>query len=193
MAITKDSYHAKLKQKNAYDSYLRLSNEIMKKKLAKSTISRRKKVFFDIINEADTQYHDTLKDIWCSIHSLDFVSAKAKMDAFAIEIDPFRRQVGQLTAERERAKANSTRQKFDYFPFIQAFLKSSFQHNLLHDTPKPAKLKSTKEKTTKVPAKKTTSMKRRATKKTATKISWKLLKDELYPWIKVEVIGLWGV
>lgn len=139
MAITKDSYHVELKQKNAHDSYLQLSNEVVKKQLAKRTLSRRKKAFFSIINEADTQYHDTMKGIWSSIYAQDFTSAEAKINAFAMETDPFNRQVDQITAERERAKADSIRQKFDYFPFVQAVLKASFRCKFLHDTSKPTK------------------------------------------------------
>lgn len=157
MAITKDSYHAELKQKNAHDSYLRLSNEVTKKQLAKSTLSKRKKAFFSIINETDAQYQDTMKDIWSSIYNQDLTSAEAKINAFAMETDTFNRQVDQITAERERARADSIRQKFDYFPFVQAVLKASFQCNFLHDTSKPAK--------------NTISMKRKPAKKTVRKRS----------------------
>ncbi|KAK4516238.1 uncharacterized protein ATC70_011208 [Mucor velutinosus] len=170
MAITKDNYHAKLKQKNAFNSYLRLSKEVVRKRLAKSTLPRYKKAFFQIINEADTQYHDTMKDIWISMYSQNYTAAEAKIDAFAMEINPFNRQVDQLTAERERAKANSTRQKFDYFPFVQAFFKSSFQYNLLHDPLILAKRKSVEKKATEIPTNKSTLIKRKPTKKTATKV-----------------------
>jgi len=169
MAITKDNYHAELQQKSAHDSYLWLSNKIAKKQLAKSTLSRHKKKFFSIINDADTQYHDTMKDIWSSIYSQDRTSAEAKIDAFAAEVDPFNRQVDQITAERERAKADSIRQKFDYFPFVQAVLKSSFRCNFLHDTSKSAKQMSA-SRATKMPAKNTVSMKRKPAKKTARNI-----------------------
>ncbi|KAK4513281.1 uncharacterized protein ATC70_011849 [Mucor velutinosus] len=171
LAITKDGYRTKLKQKNAYSSYLQLSNQVTIKRLAKSTVSRRKKAFFDMINEADTQYHDTMKDIWSSLLGQDFASAQAKLDTFAMDIEPFNREVDQLTVKREQEKANSIRQKFDYFPFIRALFKSSFQYNVLHDTTKPVKQKSAKEKTTKIPAKKTSSMKPRPAKKAARKKS----------------------
>lgn len=169
MAIIKDDYRAKLSQKNAHDSFLQLTNNASMQQLATSTLSRRKRTFFDIISEAHTQYHDAMKDIWNSLYSRNFPSAEAKMNAFAIEVESFNRQVDQVTAERKRAKAESTRQKFDYFPFLQAFLNSSFQYKLLHDKSKPAKQKSAKKKVSKIPAKDSTSMKRRPARKTAKK------------------------
>ncbi|KAK4518423.1 uncharacterized protein ATC70_008640 [Mucor velutinosus] len=171
LAITKDDYRAKLKKKNDYSSHLQLSNQVTRKRLAKPTVLRRKKAFFDMINEADTQCHDTMKDIWSSLLGQDFASAQAKLDTFAMDIDPFNREVDQLTVKREQEKANSIRQKFDYLPFIRALFKSSFQYNVLHGTTKPAKQKSAKEKTTKIPAKKTSSMKPRPAKKAARKKS----------------------
>ncbi|CAO0795659.1 unnamed protein product [Mucor circinelloides] len=172
MAVVKDTYNTKLKRKNAYDSYLKLSNELAKKKLAQSTLIRRRKAMFNIMQDADVQYHDIMKDIWNTIYQRDYISAEIKMDAFAMEIDPFNQEVEQLTIEKEKAKGNATRQKFDYFPFLQSLFTAGFQHKILHDTSKPTKRKSAKETATKIPVNDTSkSMKRKTTKKAMAKIS----------------------
>lgn len=172
MAVVKDTYNTKLKRKNAYDSYLKLSNELAKKKLAQSTLIRRRKAMFNIMQDADVQYHDIMKDIWNTIYQRDYISAEIKMDAFAMEIDPFNQEVEQLTIEKEKAKGSATRQKFDYFPFLQSLFTAGFQHKILHDTSKPTKRKSAKETATKIPVNDTSkSMKRKTTKKAMAKIS----------------------
>lgn len=146
MAITRDDYAAKLKQKNAYEFYLQLSEQAIKKKPAKSTLARRKAEFFKIINEADPQHRDKMRSIWTSLSSQSYVLAETNVSEFAMDIDPFMRDVDQLTTERETAKANATRQKFDYFPFLREFFKASFQHGLLHDTSNASTRKSARRR-----------------------------------------------
>ncbi|KAL0138932.1 ubiquitin carboxyl-terminal hydrolase [Mucor lusitanicus] len=163
LAITRDDYHAKLTQKNLCVDYLQFSRNVIRRNLAKRTLSNYKKKFSNL------QYRGKMEYIWNSIRCQEYIIAETNIEAFALEIDPFSRQVDQLTAERQRARANSTRQKFDYFPFLHAFFKAGFQNKLLHDTSKA----STKDKETKIPARSTsTPMKRKpASKKTARKDS----------------------
>lgn len=168
LAITRDDYQAKLKQKNLYNEYLQFTKDVIQKKPTKRQLSKQNNHFLEYINDADTCYRGKMEHIWRLICCQDYTVAETDIDAFATEIDPFNRQVNQLTAERESAKANSTRQKFDYFPFLHAFFKASSQYNLLRDTSKPSKRQPAKDKKTKVPPKNTTPMKRKpVNKKTA--------------------------
>ncbi|KAL9540226.1 hypothetical protein MBANPS3_009806 [Mucor bainieri] len=172
LAITRDDYPNKLKQQDTYRSYLGVSRDMIKKKCSKEVVTERRSTYSNLFEEADTEYRDKMDAIWNLMGNSEFVSAEGEMGAFEMEIDSFNQHINQLTADRKTARDNSTRQKFDYFPFLKALFTASIQHGLLHDTSKASKRSPTNNKKSKIPPKKSTAMKRKpASKKAARKSS----------------------
>ncbi|KAL9546697.1 hypothetical protein MBANPS3_006532 [Mucor bainieri] len=172
LAIARDDYPDKLKQKDTYESYLNISRYMIQKKLSKGATSKRKVRHSNFFEEADVQHRAKMDEIWNLMRNNDFISAEKKMGAFEMEIDSFNQHVDQLTANRKKARDNSTRQKFDYFPFFKALFTASIQHGLLHDTSKTSKRSPANNKKNTIPPKKSTTVKRKpASKRTARKSS----------------------
>lgn len=143
MAVTKDSYRTMLAQKTVYDYCIELATEAIKKKLATSTLKRRKKKLNDFIQDKNMPHYATMIDIWDTLCQ-DIDLAQTKLDAFEKLVNPFKRQVELLTAEKEAAKASVVRQKWDYFPFLQMVFSKSFYNDILFDPSKPIKRKPTR-------------------------------------------------
>ncbi|KAG2211146.1 hypothetical protein INT47_006265, partial [Mucor saturninus] len=108
--------------------------------------------------DANVESYSTLKTIWTELeHSTDDITKKA-ID----ELDRIREHQTQLESRvkfdkesRQESCENVCRQKFDYFPFLEAIVKKAYKRGLIEDDEKPKshKKQKTAKNTTKSKAK----------------------------------------
>ncbi|KAI9478766.1 MAG: ubiquitin carboxyl-terminal hydrolase [Benjaminiella poitrasii] len=136
MAITCSNYHFLKEHHDVYTSCLNSINKIINKEtpVKKNAIYYHKKRFFDKFPNKNIPHYDVMLKLWDNIQHNDFKAAAPQMHLLQERVNELAGKLQQSHEEKEAARAEVARQKFDYFPFLVKLFKSSNKHGLLAKT-----------------------------------------------------------
>ncbi|OBZ89377.1 Ubiquitin carboxyl-terminal hydrolase isozyme L5 [Choanephora cucurbitarum] len=139
MAVTQDMYPCLLRRKDAYDKCIALTNGAFNRVFAPSTISKKKKACHNLLTLVNSPDAALMSDIWNSLQSGNTEFAKIKLEDFKQQAEALNNQLQLVKEQRDTARIDAERQKFDYTPFINSLLTKAYYHQLLEDNSRPKK------------------------------------------------------
>jgi hypothetical protein len=153
MAVTQDTSSNISLIHNTYKTCLADAKRIIKRNTpyADCSILRLKNKCVHSIPDKNTPHYNTMIDIWSNIRTSKFEEAKSQMDILQNYVNELEDKIRSINELKQASQVDVVRQKFDYFPVINAIFTKSYKHKLLDDQPPPSKTKK-KTKTVKEPA-----------------------------------------
>ncbi|RCI05285.1 ubiquitin carboxyl-terminal hydrolase, partial [Rhizopus stolonifer] len=145
MAVTRDSYGAMSQQHKAYEECLQITQQVLRQDYSRPTLTRKEKLCLQIMENNNIPQQDILL-FWEDITKGNKEAAQPKMEALQKSAEALKTQLQQLSEQKNLAKIDVERQKFDYFPFINALLTKAYIHQLLQDQSQPKRKKAKKTK-----------------------------------------------
>jgi predicted methyltransferase len=139
MAVTQDNSSNIISAYNKYKECLSEAERVIYREPPYAVVSLKKfrSRFLKTITDKSIPRHDNMLDIWMDIKNSDFEQAKLKMNTLQNHINELEDKVQSIKEQKEVAQVDVTRQKFDYFPFINALFTKSYQRQLLDSQPPP--------------------------------------------------------
>ncbi|KAI8358514.1 ubiquitin carboxyl-terminal hydrolase [Blakeslea trispora] len=139
MAVTQDIYPCLLQRREAYDKCIALVNGSLKRPFAYSTLLKKKKLCCNLLAQVDSPDVVLMGDIWNGFISGDIEIAKTQFESFKQKSEALDSQLQLVKEQKDLARIDAERQKFDYTPFINSLLTKAYHHQLIEDSTRPKK------------------------------------------------------
>lgn len=161
MAVTQDNSPNICLAYDTYKACLIEANRIITRDppYTNSTLITYQSRFLKTIDNVNIPHRDTMIALWKLIKARDNLHVMYKMKILQYQMDELESTVQAIRERKQAAEVDVARQKFDYFPFINALFTKSFKRKLIDVEPAKSTKKDKNSKGTSKPIKK--SAKRR--------------------------------